>query len=112
MRAVLFHGVVYRNVLAEFRKDRPVALVDWEASQFKGGGRYRDCVKWERRVETRRSVGLCAGRLVCSGERCSGDHLLPISRCLFLCACLQRLVAVGAVTRLSKSLGDSHYQPQ
>jgi len=53
---VLHGDLVDRNVLAEFCEDRPVVLVDWEASQFKGEGCYGDCVKWERGVKTERGL--------------------------------------------------------
>jgi len=53
---VLHGDLVERNVLAEICEDRPVVLVDWEASQFKGEGRYEDYVKWERGVETERGL--------------------------------------------------------
>jgi len=53
---VLHGDLVERNVLAQICEDRPVVLADWEASQFKGEGRYEDCVKWERGVETERGL--------------------------------------------------------
>ena len=53
---VLHSDLVERNVFAEICEDRSVVLVDWEALQFKGEGRYEDCVKWERGVETERGL--------------------------------------------------------
>jgi len=53
---VLHGDLVDRNVLAESCEERPVVLIDWEASQFKGEGCCGDNVKWERGVETEQGL--------------------------------------------------------